>query len=45
LQENNYLIKENNNYAQQLKNLKKIDNNEIKRKNPSFGRIPKTKND
>ena len=45
LQENNYLIKENNNYAQQLKSLKKIDNKEIRRKSPTFGRIPKTKND
>ena len=45
LLENNYLMKENNNYAQKLKNLKINDKIVIRGKSPTFGRITKTKND
>ena len=45
LLENNYLMKENNNYAQKLKNLKINDKIGIRGKSPTFGRIPKTQND
>ena len=45
LLENNYLMKENNNYAQKLKNLKINDKIGIRGKSPTFGRITKTKND